>query len=297
LDGGCHSVYNFKVKSATDYADLDSTAGIFGKVDKGATVCNLQVGKEGATTEYSFSPWQRNVFMGAITGYCSGEITNCRVVNCTMYAHTAAQEDKFRNYEFASNVGGIAGVVREGVITRCYVTGSNFNSDSWSRYNNISNSARCGGIAGYSDNSSVSDCFIENNVVVSSSETGDSAWGNKVGQPYSQAGGVLGYALNTSVQTVVVYNNTVTVNKTVGAYSNGNGAAYRGCMFGQTNSTTPKSLIGINTALNPSGSNASYPEFTKIAQNSFELLIKTDTAFGNGYCVESSGKISLLFNV
>ncbi|MCM1545743.1 MAG: InlB B-repeat-containing protein [Clostridiales bacterium] len=295
IDGGCHAIYNFKVNTAADFWSIDSATGFIGQLLTGATVKNLQIGKEGSVTKFDYAPWQRNVHAGAIAGYSNGNIINCRAVSCSISISVSAQQDIYKDSEFASNVGGICGVVREGAIQRCYVTNCNLNSDTWSRYNNISNTARCAGISGYSDKSNIIDCLTENNIITATSKTLNSAWGNHAGQPFPVVGGIIGHAVSTTITRDIVINNTLTPNREVGDYSNGQGFTYHGCMMGLTNSTVPSNLIGVKTTINCSGSNASYQNFKNIAENSFTLLVSTDVSFDKWYWTDNEGAIALLF--
>lgn len=297
LDGGGHSVYNFKITSSAKYADTERVIGLFGKMS--GKVLNLQIGSESATTSLNCVPWQQSVYAGFIAGYCSGTIINCRIINCTSYVQVSAQEDTYANTEWASNVGGVCGVVRNGTVSRCYVYDCTLESESWTRYNNISNQARAGGLCGYAASSTISDCFVKNTTVTSYARTEDSALFNKAGQPYSRAGGLVGEmvkeSLEMTVTRCVVFGNAVKATKSVGSYSNGDGSAYAGCMMGRTASTTPSNLVGVKTQSNCSGSNSSYEGFTRISEDSFDMLI-LNTAFNNGYWISDGGAIALKFN-
>jgi hypothetical protein len=299
INGLEHTIYNFKItegiKDDPSSGFKTSTAGFI--ATNSGTIKNLQIGKSGYSTYISISSWNILKQCGMIAGYNSGTIANCRVVNCTISASAEANSDSYSKSELWVNCGAICGVIRGGSIQRCYVDSCTITATSKATYNGIQAMARAAGIAGFTANFSVSDCFVLN-CKFSAEATTNGEFANKGGNATAHVGGLIGSANsesgNAAIIRSVVYNNSIDASATCkwGGSSN----TYKGSMFGKTNDTSPKNLIMIDTTLDCSGSNSSYDNYIKIDKNSYSLLISKNSAFNNGYWkANSDGTITLDF--
>jgi hypothetical protein len=170
-------------------------------------------------------------------------------------------------------------------------------------YNKIDAMARVGGIAGFTANFSVSDCFVLN-CTFNAEATTNGEGINTGGNATVHSGGLIGSANSESgkadIIRSVVYNNSIDASATC-KWSDWDHKAYKykGSMFGKTNDTSPKNLIIINnTTLDCSGSNSSYDNYININKNSYSLLISKDSTFNNGYWkANSDGTVALDFTI
>lgn len=99
FDGQGHTIYGLNVDRSTDEY-MYSTAGLFGWIDAGkATIKNVVI--DGATVKGSH-------WVGAIAGFMTGDILNCKVINSTVIGYNVngdANGDK---------VGGVVGYMNTG---------------------------------------------------------------------------------------------------------------------------------------------------------------------------------------
>lgn len=119
------------------------SVGIFGYVYQGAVIRNLVVSNSTITGQYH---------VGAIVGYCSGKILNCRVESSVT---VRAGHNSETNY----NHGGIAGRTGSGCVIEGCVSAAKI------RHNNYKNSNNFGGIVGYTE-SATKKPVLKNNMYV-----------------------------------------------------------------------------------------------------------------------------------
>ncbi len=302
FDGGNHMIYNFRITNGVAEDGLVLNFGLFGWVS--GSVKNLQIGKSGTTTSIEHDEWHKRYNAGMIAGYCTGTIYNCRVVSCSITLHTFAQDHQYERQEFWINAGGVCGNLYEATVEKCHVDGTSVSSRVEVRYNVIPGTARAAGIAGFVNSASVLDCLAKKCDIYAWAKSNDGAWGNWSGKPHSRAGCIVGTMVkwgskNAVISRCVEAANSIAADIQVGSYTdnvdNNTGTRYAGAIIGETGTTSPSDLIGVNSGLQCSGCDSGYPAFTKITQDSYDILIQTSSAFKNGKWISDGGKISLDF--
>lgn len=295
LDGGYHGIYNYKIKNGY-VAGRDKNFGFFGILT--GTVKNLQIGKEGYTTSVKYDDWHWKLHAGVIAGFSTGNVSDCRVVNCSVDVKTFAQDNTYYGQEFYVNAAGICGVQRGGAIERCLVVGSTVKSNAQSRYNGINGMARAGGIIGYAaDGCKVSNCYVTASVIDAYAKACEGAMGNQTGAPFSRAGGIAAEALGGAVFTVCAINKSIGVNSNIewDYWWVGNGGnKYWGAMFGMSDGTNLSNLIGVSSLSQCSGTTGN-SGYATIGNDSVTELIAKNAAFNNGYWIGDNGKVALKF--
>lgn len=296
FDGGHHRIYNFKITNGIHENDLVYNFGLFASLN--GTVKNLQIGKEDTTTSINHGEDYKRYNAGMIAGVCTGTIYNCRVIACTLYLKTFAQQDTYKGWEFYANVGGVCGNLSNGYLYKCQVEGTSVSSRVEVNYNSISAMSRAGGVAGFVNSSTLEDCIVRSCSITSYSKSNEGAWLNQSGKPHARSGCIVGTMVkwgsnNAVITRCVEASNSISAN--IEDKANKGGTSYAGAMIGESSSNTPSDLIGVNSGLSCSGTESNYRGFTRITQDSYKVLIETSSAFDNDYWVSNGGKISVDF--
>ncbi|MCM1440013.1 MAG: InlB B-repeat-containing protein, partial [Roseburia sp.] len=302
LDGGCHSVYNFRITSGAAEDELVLNFGLFGSLS--GLVENLQVGKAGTTSSIVHDEDYKRYNAGMIAGYCTGRIHNCRVINCSINLRTFAQDQSYKNQEFWINAGGACGNLYAGTVEKCQIEGTSVSTNVEVRYSVISGTSRAAGAVGFLNSANLLDCIVKSCNIYAVATSHNGALGNWSGKPHARAGCLVGTMVKWESQNAVISrcveaSNSISANKNAGSYTdnvnNNTGTSYAGAIIGETGDTTPSDLIGVNSGLQCSGTDSNYPNFTKITQDSYSILIQTSSAFDNGRWTSDNGKISIKF--
>jgi hypothetical protein len=169
FDGNDHKIMNFTINGGSDYYH-----GLFGKIDDGGAVKNLNL--ENCMVSGSY-------FTGGLVGYNTGSITDC----CSMGSVYGS-----------SDVGGLVGRNEGGDISNCYSAGDVNGLNGycvgglvgWNEGGDISNCCstgnvsglysrdRVGGLVGHNINGSITNCYSTGNVFGSNYDTGGLAGTN-----------------------------------------------------------------------------------------------------------------------
>lgn len=202
FDGGGHTISGLYIDGSSSYR------GLFGYVGSGGTVKNLNVSgsvtgaynvggvvgyNSGGTVESCGSSCSVNGqdFVGGVVGRNSGgTVTGC--FNTGSVSATGG----------VSYAGGVVGDnIREGIVSRCYNTGT------------VSGGNSVGGVVGHNNRSNVSSCYNAGSFTSNASHTGGVVGHNFSGfisscyntgvvtnkDPNDNVGGILGYSVNGTV--------------------------------------------------------------------------------------------------
>ena len=297
FDGGYNTISHVNIQGVKNGTNV--YAGIFGFSSAGSVIRNLRVFDSSLT----HAEWHVVIDAGFIVGNSQGVIENCRVENCSMNIQIYAQDKAYKGREFYSNGGGIAGVIRNATLTKCYVDSCYIYSYSLANYNNLQAMARAGGIAGYSEKSITGNCFVSNakGIIAKAQETDYGAW-NKASKATARAGGICGECKGgdgSEIRNCVMYSNANVYSSV--STKQASRTEQQGYFFGATESTHPYDLICFDPKklVNnwASGSNNNYGCQTIIYEElSYENLINHNSTFASQECwYDNNGKLDLRF--
>ena len=155
FDGNGHTISHLRFKTYNGYG------GLFGKIDYNATIKNLNIDNCLGAIKIG----DNGSGIGIIVGRCYGTISNCHVTNSTLsndeslytggisgYTNGIIINCSVRNTTLEASLGSL------GIITGCLYEGNIKNSYSC---NNTVNqkTAHNGGICGYAQNSTITNCY------------------------------------------------------------------------------------------------------------------------------------------
>ncbi|MBQ8212460.1 MAG: InlB B-repeat-containing protein, partial [Clostridia bacterium] len=158
FDGNGHRIFNFNISTGGVYA------GFFGKIEAGAVVKNLIIGKDnGIADVYSVKIIANKydtsgLHVGAVAGENRGEILNCTVED--VYLYGANDVDAGKSTALIVYVGGVTGI-NYGLIQSCTVTDSYMDgrSSTVKDTNPARTESKIGGVTGYSSGT-IDDCCV-----------------------------------------------------------------------------------------------------------------------------------------
>lgn len=284
IDGDGHGISNMKIWSVKNTNDYESgfICYLSGAI-KNLEINNFQIGVSGE---------HKKINVGIIAGYSTGTIENCRVINCKIESKVEARDEKYKGQEFFSNVGGICGVQRRGLIDRCFIDRINLYSESMVAYNELMAMARVGGVVGYAADTTISHCMATNAVKMRAYAKATKGWAgtNNAKSATAYAGNLVGQlqyeSKATSISYCVVYNNQGLSAVAEGDHENKYGFGY---VIGETSNTSPTALVcfEVNGEANcwPSGTNPEYPNTQKVTDAfTYSNLVKICSGYKKYGC-------------
>ena len=215
FDGDNHTIKGLSL-SCADYTDVNHYCGLFG--ENRGTIKNVRLQKATIYESQSGNVQSSAVhlYIGGIAGYNSGTISGCHVDTISITSYDAAI-----GAEYSSFAGGIAGR-NSGTIDSCKVTKANIsNSDYYYRggitgalgptgaakitncevrSSNIKANGYAGGIIGQFGNSNGT---IQNNIVIGTSVSGSSNYGQIYGSSCSSCSASNNYYYNSTNSNIL----------------------------------------------------------------------------------------------